>query len=29
VFGSQMRLLVGVLNQSDVGTQPFGLPATN
>ena len=29
VFGTQMRLLVGVLNQSDVGAQPFRVPTTN
>jgi hypothetical protein len=29
VFDTQMRLLVGVLNQSDVGAQPFGVPTTN
>ena len=29
VFDTQMRLLVGVLNRSDVGAQPFGVPTTN
>jgi AcrR family transcriptional regulator len=29
VFDTQMRLLVGVLNQSDAGAQPFGVPTTN
>jgi len=29
VFSTQMRLLVGVLNPSDVGAQPFGVPTTN
>ena len=29
VFDTKMRLLVGVLNQSDVGAQPFGVPTTN
>src|SRR6202522_4640750 len=29
VFDTQMRLLVGVLNQSDFSAQPFGVPTTN
>jgi hypothetical protein len=29
VFDTQMRLLIGVLNQSDLGAQPFGVPTTN
>jgi hypothetical protein len=29
VFDTQMRLLIGVLNQSDAGAQPFGVPTTN
>jgi AcrR family transcriptional regulator len=29
VFDAQIRLLVSVLNQSDVGAQPFGVPTAN
>jgi AcrR family transcriptional regulator len=29
VFDTQMRLLIGVLNQPDVGAQPFGVPSPN
>ena len=29
VFDTQMRLLIGVLNQSDAGAQPFGVPTMN
>jgi AcrR family transcriptional regulator len=29
VFDAQMRLLVGVLNQPDIGAQPFAVPTTN
>ncbi|HYY01853.1 MAG TPA: TetR-like C-terminal domain-containing protein, partial [Mycobacterium sp.] len=29
VFDTQIRLLVSVLNQSDVGAQPFGVATTN
>jgi AcrR family transcriptional regulator len=29
VFDTQIRLLAGVLNPSDVGAQPFGVPTTN